>query len=260
MAALLKKVLPYGLMLSTIIVFSCATPPPPPQMTIQERVKRDNVLGNKIAEDFQGRISFKNDVELSVYLRKIAELLIHTKEELRDAPIGIFIVQDREGQWQNFSIPGNRIYLSLGLIQTFQFENELAAAIAFELANILRRHLVRHLELTNREEGSTLAEEISPSKLSYFGPGGVFTFNDDDYISSIEPATSMLYQAGFDPRGLNSIWQKMKDNPKASSFYPATLDRLLAETRTAIAEFPPLRNPVVRSKNFLKMKKRIQQL
>jgi hypothetical protein len=69
-----------------------------------------------------------------------------------------------------------------------------------------------------------------------------------------------MYRAGFDPRGLISFWNRYAENPAHSPLDPGLLQQLIERSRTAIAQRAPLRNPIVRSKEFLALKKRIERL
>ena len=92
------------------------------------------------------------------------------------------------------------------------------------------------------------------------GVSGLFSFSDDAQAEAAEAAVDILYKAGYDPRGLVSLWEKFEKNPKQSPFERGLIPKLLEATRRAIAGYPPLRNPVIRSKAFLAVHKRIQKL
>ena len=66
-----------GVLISILIfvfVAGCATEPKKP-LSIEERVRVETALGAELSRDFETKLVFREDMELSVYLRKVAERL-----------------------------------------------------------------------------------------------------------------------------------------------------------------------------------------
>ena len=121
------------------------TPPAAP-ITPAEQVQRDQAVGAGLANQLESQFKFRQDKEVSVYLRELATKLSDGTPELQPSAVGVLVVTDRGARWRNYCIPGNRIYLSTGLLRHVEFENELAAAIAMEFAHTLKRHVPRRME------------------------------------------------------------------------------------------------------------------
>lgn len=243
-------------------LFSCAGPEPRREVTLEERIREDNRIGQEMSADFESRIDLKKNVEVSIYLRKVAQRLADISPELRGAPLGVFLVQDsKSANWKNYSLPGNRIYLSVNVIKRLDYENELAGLMAFELSHILNRHVLARLqeEQVLKEKGTDGG--ILPSKkVDFFGGSGLFSFTDENRIQSAETAVSLMYKAGYDPRGMVGLWNRYTSFGSKSPYEPELLSKLVEKSRESIAYFAPLRNPVVRSDAFLSMKRRIESL
>lgn len=261
-----------------VFVFGCASPPVVREVTPAERLRKDSRVGRNLAEKFEPQLRIRTDVDLAIYLRELAQEIASKDDALAQAPIGVLVVEDRNNRrWRNYSLPGNRIYLSSGLLSQFKYENQVAAALAFELAHIRNRHAFTRLDetplLTGSSESST---EFSVSSLfsvgssgasadprdsvDYFGPAGIFAFTEKEYLDSAQVAVDLLYRAGYDSRGLISIWQLYEKLPDNSPFEQTTLHKLQDATRDFIAKYAPLRNPIVRSEAFLKIRKRLEKL
>ena len=250
----------------------CATVPPPAVIPWEEQVRRDNAMGVSLAPDFERRIAIKGDIEVNVYLRNLAARIASSSNGIKDSPVGVFLVTDRTEKWRDYGLPGNRVYLSTGLVKQLEFENELAAAIAFEFAHILKRHAISKLPPSDGASMTGLppveSQASSPgtdgvtlgNHVEYFGPVGIFSFSQEDYLSSCELAVDLLYKSGFDPRGLVSLFVRFQQSPGRSPLDPALLVKLLEKTRQTIALYAPLRNPIVRSEAFLTIRKRIRKL
>lgn len=248
----------------------CASGPPPKRVSVEEQIRQDVAVGSQMAETFETKLRIKKDPEVSVYLRGLGQKLTGQVPELKAAPLGVLVVEDRGGKWFDYSLPGNRVYLSVGWLKGTEFENEVAAAIAVELAHIVKRHAV--IRLTHdpeiaRLEGSVI-ESVMPVaapdsgrvNVDFFGPKGIFAFTQENRLDATEMAVDILYKAGFDPRGLIAFWSNHLAHPESSPFDSDLIQRLIERARAEIAERSPLRNPIVRSKEFLAVKKRIGRL
>jgi predicted Zn-dependent protease len=234
----------------------CATPPPAPLLTPEEQIRQDLNTGVSLAQDFESRVSLKRDVEVAVYLRQLAQALADPTPELARSPLGVFLIREGKGKWRTYSLPGNRIYLPVELLRELGFENEIAALIAVEFGHLLGRDSVRRLaELRDPRENAP-----APAPARIFGENGIFAFTEAERIAAAERAVDILYRAGYDPRGLVSVWQKYRAHPDRSPLDAGTLGKLQEATRRAIATRAPLRNPVVRSAAFITIQKRIRRL
>ena len=231
-----------------LVVMGCASLPPPKTVSLTEKIRQDGSMGMQLAEKLDPLIKFKSDIEINVFLRKTAAKLSATSEALKDSPVGVFTIVDKDKTWRNFAIPGNRLYISIGLLKKLEFENELAATLALQLAHILKRHAIQNFQAHPNED------------IVFFGPSGIFTFHEDDYLLAIETAVSLMYNAGYDPRGMISVWNIYKQNINQSPFTAAALEIMLDKTRESNADFSPLRNPVVRSLSLNNIKTRINNL
>lgn len=276
---------------ASTLILACATAPPASApITPAERIQRDQALGTEIARQFDAQLKFKQDKDVLSYLNGLARALSDATPELRSSAVEVLLVQD-VAVWRDFGLPGHRIYLSSSLLRRLGFENQIAAAMAFELAHILRRHALLRvqeevLRARKRDATGTRAIPIAatgaagsfsadypsvaglvPSAtgaaerpIEYIGPHGVFDFPDDFHFDAAEAAVDILYKAGFDPRGLVSLWEIYGAAPERSPYGKDLLAKLTQRTRRVIALHAPLRNPIVRSPSFLTIQKRIRKL
>jgi beta-barrel assembly-enhancing protease len=256
----------FGLIGALTLVTGCASAPPSPEITPIERVRHDQAVGEKLHPLLESKLKIKEDSGVTRYLKSIAVNLASTVPELGSTAVSVRTIQDLNKRWESFSLPGGRIYLSLGLLKTMKFENEIAAALGFELAHIRRRDAIDRLSMQTRgtdpEQSRNDLRLIDslPERIRFFGESGVFDFSEEVRLQAAEAAVDLLYRAGYDPRGLVSLWQRFEEQPARSPVSRETVARLLEKTRSAIALHAPLRNPVVRSQAFFDMQKRIQRL
>ncbi|MEK7400604.1 MAG: M48 family metalloprotease [Candidatus Poribacteria bacterium] len=217
--------------------------------------KFEKIIGFKLARQVETRLSLKNDSEVLLYLSRLTETLMESLPDLRIYTVSIYLINGNGGnddlRWRNFSLPGNRIYLSTELLKKIDFENEIAATIAFELGHLLGNDAMNSIDNIF---------EAMQGRAVLFGKDGILEFTDDEHIKAIEQAIEILYKTGFDPRGMISFLNMHKDNLNRSFLTESSIDQLMAAARKAIAQHAPLRNPIIRSSTFLAIHKRIKGL
>ncbi len=270
--------------LTVSLIFSgCASVAPPHnQVTHAEMVKRDHVMELQLIQKMESKLKFKRDLKVLGYLRKIAQTLVDGTPGLQGSRAIVSLIQDKKTKWKSYSLPGNRIYLSVSLLRTLQFENEIAAEMAIQFGHLLNQPLIARLSQSS--QNSKAAQNSKNSKniktaqddshrdqvhedhsevfknVDYFGPKGLFSFSEEAEISTMQTAVGLLYRAGYDARGLISLYNRFQENPSYSPYELGTINRLIDHTRQEIAIYAPLRNPIVRSEEFLLIRKRIKNL
>jgi len=302
-AFMVKRVIVFSCALIVLsgLSLSCATAPPPaPQADKAVQAQRETQITGELMQELEAQLKFKKEASLSKYLAELETKLMENTPEIRGGSPKIFMIRDQSSEWCNYEVPGPRVYLSIGFLKNVEFENELAAAIALELAHEINRDALTRFNAQmwaisrggngvpvkpDKDEKSILDDPFSfvgsilgtkqatptddllppqpgekyPTPI-LFGPNGIFTFSDQMLSNAAKVAVGILYRAGFDSRGLVGFWKKFQDHPENSPFGQETLTKVLEVTRAAVSQFAPLRNPVVRSKAFLSVQKRILSL
>ncbi len=240
------------LRLLLLAFLSACSHPLPALITLNEQLKQDQSLGIEMTSQLDREVRFKNDPVVQKFLLEVGEKLVKRIDVLKSMPFQVQMIDEQKHQWRNFGLPGTKIYLSVGLLKQVEFENEIAAAIAFELAHITNRHAVERLtNLSNTRPGPIV---------DYTGPRGVMAFPEKLLLKSIENAVEILYAAGYDPRGLLSVWERYLVQPRQSHYDRSTLNHLIEATRSTLALYAPLRNPIVKSPSFFSVYKRLKRL
>jgi predicted Zn-dependent protease len=244
-------------MVLTVSIFSGCISAPPKKPNIVEQVKQENAVGSELAKDFEAQLRFRNDVAVEAYLQKVGKRLEKSSGDPRLENTQISIIQEQGPQWRSFSLPGRRVYLSIGWLKKAQTDSELAALIALELGRIQQRQVLLHLQ-TNQPAGAMTQTE--KKKPEFFGEKGLFTYNQKEMEAALGSAVSILYKAGFDSRGLVTNLETEKDNLEHSTFTEFILSGLIEIARDDVNNYPPLINPIVRTREFATIRKRIQNL
>ncbi len=229
-----------------LFIFGCTTPRVT-EVNPGEKQRQDYAIGVALAQQFEGEFDLRNDPAISRYLEELATALLHSSPSLNENPPRIRIIKDRGRHWRNYAFPGNRLYLSRSLLRSIKFENELAASIALELAHLDKRDVV------------TRYEKLPPNS-NLFEEGGLFDFPPEAQRAALESAMEMMYQAGFDPRGMVRLLGRYQENPDQSPYNEIMVKALMENSWQIIALHAPLRNPIIRSDRFLAVYQRMQKL
>jgi predicted Zn-dependent protease len=256
---------PRILIVLCIFFMSCSSAQERHREEVMTRQTRVTDAADDLHSIIEQRLSVRRDVDVEIALRAIALRVSKSSPRLREAPLGIFLIQAAEGLWQSAVLPDIRVYVSLPALKKMEAENEAAALIALELAHFQEKHLQDTLsERVAKDSSSSMETLFRPTvflqNLNYFGRSGVLKWNRSQMQKSIQTATELLYEAGYDPRGLTVLWMIHQENSSFSPYSKEELKDYLRWTYQAIARFPPLRNPVVDSEVFVEVRKGIERL
>jgi len=258
------------LLASLLTFFSCASAPPPRKVTVNERIEFDRAIGTELAQQMVPQINLKKDPQIQTYLRGIAQKLADKNPELHLPEVKVFLLKDASHRHQSYALPGGRIYLSSGLLKDVGYESEVAAAIAIQLGHLQNEHILNYLR--KNPAGLPVRDVVAlpgvlplktleaPEDIDFFGKDGMFSFRTKDDNEAIASAVSILYDAGYDPRGMVTLFQHWMDNSAYSPWDFTELSGALDQARKSIALLTPLRNPIVQTDDFELMRSKFQKL
>ncbi len=214
----------------------CATLPQMSKPNSQkEKQLQAEILGNKLAACFEPTLHFKDNSLILNYLSHLGQSLVDFNSELKGSRVIVKIVQNSLGKWKSYVLPGTRIYLPLGALKQLTYENEVAALVAIQLG-----HLVE-----SQKEGS-FSEKSEKSEAQE--------------KRTFQVAVQILYEAGYDARGIISLLTLYLNHPDYSPYSMSLVSSLIDFSWHEVAVYAPLRNPITNSENFVQMRKRIEQL
>lgn len=228
-----------------VVACSCSTPPPRRTLTMVEQIAEDNHAVHELQIQFEKRAEFENRADLEKYLTALARKLAQVQEGFPSQSIRVRIHKDKNpAQSKFFSFPGTMVSVPESALKQIEYENELAAAIAFELSNVLARHLAHKIE--------------SHVSAILFGDGSIFNLDRGERAESIGLGTKMMYYAGYDLRGMASVFQRYPD------FFSGLTGKNevefnVKESQRVRSGFLPARDPVVRSPEFIRFKKLLKK-
>src|SRR5450432_3327569 len=102
-------------------------------------LEKEMALGKQLAQEVQRQAKVVDDPLISAYVNRIGQNLVRTS----DAKVP-FTFQVIEGESPNaFALPGGFVFVYTGLLKIADEEDELAAAMAHEIAHVAARHMTR---------------------------------------------------------------------------------------------------------------------
>jgi predicted Zn-dependent protease len=221
-------------------------------------IEREIALGKQLAQEVQRQAKVVEDPLISEYVNRIGQNLVRNS----DAKVP-FTFQLIEGESPNaFALPGGYIFVYTGLIKLADEEDELAAALAHEIAHVAARHMTKQAtksEIVNLASipaavilGGGLAGIAARQGANLGVPAVFLHFTRKDEAEADYLGLQYLYAAGYDPTGAISIFEKLeslqKNKPgtvaRIFSTHPMDADRI-EKAETEIGRILPARDEYV---------------
>uniref|UniRef100_Q020G5 Peptidase M48, Ste24p n=1 Tax=Solibacter usitatus (strain Ellin6076) TaxID=234267 RepID=Q020G5_SOLUE len=194
-------------------------------------IEREMALGKQLAQEVQRQAKVVDDPLISEYINRVGQSLVRNS----DAKVP-FTFQLIEGDSPNaFALPGGYIFVYTALIKIADEEDELAAALAHEIAHVAARHMTRQAtksEIVNMATipvgvilGGGLAGIAARQGANLGVPAAFLHFTRKDEAEADFLGLQYLYAAGYDPNGAISIFEKLESLQKSK---PGTVARIFS--------------------------------
>lgn len=179
-------------------------------------------LGESIMREIRADRSFYDEAEATDYINALGRRLASRSPE-GNQDFDFFLMRD--GQINAFALPGGFVGVNTGLILAAQAESELAGVMAHEIAHVTQRHVARMIAQQKQSTISSLAALAAALLLSRvdsqaaqaaiaFGQAGAIqnqlNFSRDNEREADRVGLQMLEQAGLDPRGMASFFERLQ--------------------------------------------------
>jgi hypothetical protein len=257
----IKKII---ILLPCLGLLHCAAPQKPEIRPIAEWVVLDNEKTKNLRSEFDQQSKLLTDFSATSqnYLKRLAQSIAKQEIGFDDRSIDVQIHDDHSVDFKRiFAFPGTVISIPKSFLLEVEYENELASAIAFGIAQVIDRTLAQRLQQLEQELLSS--QQPDSTRISFLNEG-LYQFGREERQRTIQIAARLLYQANIDVRGLSSFFQRYYGalqgpikpdtelNKKEVSLWVMESNRIRSE-RT------PLRDPLVRSADFILMKNSVRQ-
>jgi hypothetical protein len=235
-----------------IFLANCGTPAPKKELTITEQIEVDTRSAEGLSKQFKEQVNFTDQANAERFLKRMVEKLVAKREGFKAEKVEVKIHDDSGNPDLKylFAFPGMTLSVPQSFLKKVQFENELAAGLALEVAEVINRTLAMKVE----------KDETLGIKPVIFGQPSVFDLTREERTLSIKLATALLIEANYDIRGVASIFTRYPTyyvRESASEKFQKEVAFNLREARRAKSEYLPQIDPVVRSSEFIQLKKEL---
>jgi predicted Zn-dependent protease len=188
--------------------------------------ENEMALGRQLAREVERQSKLVEDPIVAEYVNRLGQNLVRHS----DAKFPFtFKVLDDPGL-NAFAFPGGYVFVNRGLIEIADEEDELAGAMAHEIAHVAARHMTR--QATRSDLVSLLSAPARVLTGGWSGyaagmalPAAVVSFSRQDEAEADYLGVEYMYAAGYDPNGTVSIFEKMETLERKS---PGAVSRLFA--------------------------------
>lgn len=242
----------------------------PPPCKNAYTVEQEQQEGAKYAKEvFKQMPVLPDSSPLSQYVRSIGDKLVAVTPGYR-WPFNFHVVASDE--INAFALPGGAMFVNVGAINAAETEAQLAGVMAHELSHVVLRHSTCNLTrqqaprmwagigqlaagvlLGNGALGSMAAQGIGVVTSL-----GFLRMSRDDEKQADLLGAGILYDAGYDPRGLPQFFETIEakygsGGAQIFSDHPNPGNRM-QYIKDEIASFPPRSRPIVTTAAFTKAK------
>ncbi|MEM0911593.1 MAG: M48 family metalloprotease [Pseudomonadota bacterium] len=198
-------------------------------------IDKEVILGDAIMKQLRGQAPLINDPVIEEYIQDLGNRLVLHADNTR-FPFKFFIVNNPV--LNAFAFYGGYIGIHSGLITRAQSESELASVVAHEIAHVTQRHLARRAQSQSRSGPLQLASLLGSILVALADPeAGVAAMQATlggsqqaqiNFTRGIEREAdnigiSILYRAGFDPKGAPAFFGRLAEQARSSSVQLAFL-------------------------------------
>lgn len=232
-------------------------------------IEKEVAMGNQYAQQLEQQVRLIKDPIVTEYINRIGQNLVRNSDS--KIPFTFKVLDD--DTLNAVTIPGGHVYVNSGLILAADDEDELAGAMAHEIAHVAARHGTRQAtraQLANLLSIPLIAVGGIPGLIVQEGAGFALPATFLKFSRGFEAEADYLgiqyaYKAGYDPGGMITMFEKIeameKKRPgsmaKIFSDHPQTPDRV-GKSQKEIATILPERDQyIITTSEFSQVKARL---
>jgi predicted Zn-dependent protease len=232
-------------------------------------------LGQQSAAQVNAQLPMLNDATINSYVnslgRNIAQRTSRADLDWHFAVVNSEVINA-------FALPGGYVYVNRGVLTNASNESELAGVLGHEIEHVVRRHSVKQMEQAqgaNVGVGIACAltgvcQNTAAQAAIQLGGTAVFAkFSRGDEVQADEGGFNNLINAGINPRGMLTFFQKLlaeeqqNGGGNASAWFadhPGTQDRIADIQRMLNENANRIGGLRTDSQGFQSAKARLRQL
>ena len=232
---------------------------------------KEIALGRQLAQEVERQAKMVDDPLIAEFINRLGQNLARNSDA--KVPFTFKVIDGPE--LNAFALPGGYVFIYTGLIRVADEEDELAGAMAHEIAHVAARHMTCR---ATKSEIATIAATLG----GIMGGGGwtgyavrqaaglglpmtFLSFSRHDESEADYLGTQYMYAAGYDPNGAISIFEKMealeRQRPgvisRAFATHPMDSDRIAKTEKEIDTILPAKPQYVVSTSDYKAMRDRL---
>ncbi len=234
-------------------------------------IQKEIALGKQLAEEVARQGKLHQDPVAGEFVNRLGQNLVRNSDA--KVPFSFQVLDDDSPN--AFALPGGFVFVNTGLIKLASEEDELAGAMAHEIAHVVARHLTcrasqEQLVRTAGGLGSVLlgggwAGLAGREAMAAAVPMAFLKLSRSDETEADYLGTQYLYAAGYDPTGAVSIFEKLlalrRTEPNLAarvlSTHPMDADRIDRTEKEIQRILPARAQYVVNTSEYTEMRERV---
>ncbi len=199
-------------------------------LSVKDEQRWGKQIKAQVDADFYARGALCDDPVVNAYVEELGRDLLDYAPAL-DFDYTFTVV--RSPEINAFALPGGHLYVHTGLIEEAENEAQLAAVLAHEISHVVARHGSEKLSaiMTATFVGdvvvSTATTQIdailTDLALQIATDSSVLAYSRANENEADRIAVELIYRAGYDPRAMQSFFEKMRelhgDSSRAETFF-----------------------------------------
>lgn len=178
----------------------------------------ENALGDAYAEEIESQLTLSSDAALVTYVDALGRRLVDAAADTVSRDWHFHVVESND--LNAFALPGGHVYVNSGLIARAQSMSELAGVLGHEIGHVTRRHSAGQMEKRTRANvlvglfcavTGWCSGDVAQVAINVGGAALFAKYSRADEADADSVAVSLLYEAGIDPRGVPSMFERLLD-------------------------------------------------
>lgn len=171
-------------------------------------------MGAQFASELEKELKFITDPEVVGYVDRVGQSIVRVSKR-NNIPYKFHVVDSDEVN--AFAVPGGYLYVNRGLIEKAANESELAGVMGHEIGHVVGRHSARQMtQQYGLQMIAGLALGQNPGMLAQvtaglLANGAMMRYSRDMESEADTYGVQELYDAGIDPSGLPSFFDKLEE-------------------------------------------------
>ncbi len=233
-------------------------------------IEKEMALGKQLSTEVARQAKIVDDPIVAEFVNRLGQNLARNSDA--KVPFSFQVIEDDNPN--AFALPGGFIFVNTGLIKIADEEDELAAAMAHEIAHVAARHLTCRATQNQLAHLGTLPIGVLLGGLGGYAarqaanaviPMTFLSFTRHDESEADFLGVQYMWAAGYDPNGAISIFEKMESMQRSQpgavakllSTHPMDSDRIAQTEKEINSILPGKPEYIVTTSGFKVMRDRL---